>query len=110
MPPRMAPIIEIPVITERCDGPKCHWPFEEGGIHVLRAVRREVHHRHQERQIQEQLPVRCDGAPQPPQLSSRLFFQTSDSFTRKRTNKASSAGNPPRKNSGRQPQRWNNKK
>ena len=48
--------------------------------------------------------------PNSPQLSCRVFFHTSDSFTRMRTKIASSAGSPPRKNKGRQPTRGKTKK
>ena len=58
MPPMIAPIIEMPVITERCDGSEVPLALEERRIHILRAVRGEVHHGHQKRQIDEQLPVR----------------------------------------------------
>src|SRR5579862_3331589 len=36
--------------------------LEEGRKHILRAVRCEVHHHHQEREIEKQLPVRDDLA------------------------------------------------
>ncbi len=55
----------------------------------------------------------CDtmrARPGSPQLCVLRLSQTSDSFTRTRTKSASSAGSPPMKNSGRQPQRGNTKK
>ena len=42
--------------------------------------------------------------PSPSQLSCRVCCHTSDSRTRARTNRASKAGRPPMKKSGRQPQ------
>ena len=55
--------------------------------------------------------LHCAAIPRPScdQLSCLVFSQTSDSLTRKRTNTASSAGRPPMKNIGRQPQRGKTK-
>ncbi len=52
MPPRMAPTIEIAAIWSAATALNAI-ALEERGIHVLRAVRDEVHHRHQQRQIEE---------------------------------------------------------
>src|ERR1043166_6438497 len=41
-------------------------------IHILRAVRDEIHHHHQEHQINEQLPVRCDSTTK---LTPTLVFR-----------------------------------
>src|SRR2546422_1360902 len=38
--------------------------LQEGGVQILGAVGDEVHHRHEQRDIKEELPVRHDGAPQ----------------------------------------------
>ena len=56
-----------------------------------------------------QWPLRCPAQSGPADRCA-IRSQTSDSFTWNRTNSASSAGSPPRKNSGRQPHRSNRKK
>ena len=43
--------------------------LEKRGVHVLRAVRDEVHHGHQQRQVEEQPPVGRDPAPERPPAS-----------------------------------------
>ena len=62
--PTIAPIIEMPVNKETLRRPEVPLAYEEGRVHVLRAMGDEVHHRHEQRQVQEELPVRCDGAAQ----------------------------------------------
>ncbi len=66
----MAPTIETPVIKETLRRPEVPLPLEECRVHVLRAMRDEIHHRHQQREIEEELPMRRDGAPQ----SAPAFF------------------------------------
>src|SRR5581483_3760508 len=90
-PPMIAPTIESAVIRTLSRGPNPQWRSRKVGYMSC---------------------FQCEAMLRPswPQLSCLVFFQTSDSFTLKRTNKASSAGNPPMKNSGRHPQRGNTKK
>ena len=61
-------------MSERFEASKVPVALQEGGVQILRAVRTEVHERHQQRQIQEQLPV---GKDRPAQLApiglARLF-------------------------------------
>src|SRR5690242_2835018 len=47
--------------------------LQEGRIHVLRAVRYEVHHRHQHHEVEKNLPVRDDTAAE---RTPALVFRT----------------------------------
>ena len=60
----------MPVITRALRGSEMPLALEEGGIHILRSVRGEIHHGHQRRQVNEQLPMRHDGLAQ----SAPAFF------------------------------------
>ncbi len=113
MPPRMAPTLQIIAMMRRLlrrrSASRC---FEEGRIHVLRAVRDEVHHRHQQRRDRGTASSarRCARPRLRPVVvlasSPRLRIPSRSS----RTKSASSAGRPPMKNIGRQPQCGNTKK
>ncbi len=69
-------------------------------------MRNEVHHRHEQDEVKEQLRVAGDRAPVVVQSVPRSL-QASGSFTFARMKSESSAGAPPRKKSARHPNRGN---
>ena len=64
IPPTIAPTIEMADNTARGCRRHMPGPLQERRVHILRAMRGEVHPHHEQGEVKEQLPLAGDGAAQ----------------------------------------------